>query len=119
MTAAARVQLIKDFLTSPTKKPKAGPSWLASFVRFHNVRGNLALEGTTLTKWYDLVHSFALMPPLTDQDAVARYLGRLEKGIPIRDKGSTRLGNGPPDTRLLKLRRLRSTRVPMSTPRSL
>jgi hypothetical protein len=94
MTAAARVQLIKDFLSSPTKKPKAGPSWLASFVRFHNVRGNLALEDMTLTEWYDLVHSFALMPPLTDQDAVARYLGRLEKGIPIRDKGSTRLGNG-------------------------
>jgi hypothetical protein len=42
MTAAARVQLIKDFLSSPTKKPKVGPSWLASFVRFHNVRGNLA-----------------------------------------------------------------------------
>ena len=80
---------------------------------------SLALEDMTLTEWYDLVHSFALMPPLTDQDAVARYLGRLEKGIPIRDKGSTRLGNGPPDTRLLKLRRLRSTRVPMSTPRSL
>lgn len=55
---------------------------------------NLALEDMTLTEWYDLVHSFALMPPLTDQDAVARYLGRLEKGIPIRDKGSTRLGNG-------------------------
>lgn len=94
MTSAERVMLIKDFLSSPTKKPKAGPSWLASFLGCHNVGSNLALEDMTLTEWYDLVHSFALMPPLTDQDAVARYLGRLEKGIPIRDKGSTRLGNG-------------------------
>ena len=94
MSQAARVQLIKNFLSSPTKKPAAGPSWLASFVSFYNVEGKLSLEDMTLAQWYDLVHSFALMPPLTDPDAVARYLGRLEKGIPIPDKTSTRLGNG-------------------------
>ena len=94
MAAAERVMLIKDFLSSPTKKPKAGPSWLASFLGCHNVGSKLALEDMTLTEWYDLVHSFALMPPLTDQDTVARYLGRLEKGIPIRDKSSNREGNG-------------------------
>ena len=94
MPTSARVQLIKNFLSSPTKKPTEGPSWLASFVNFHNVEGKLSLEDMTLGQWYDVVHSFALMPPLTDKDAVARYLGRLEKGIPIRDKSSTRLGNG-------------------------
>jgi hypothetical protein len=94
MPTAARVQLIKNFLSLPTKKPTEGPSWLASFVSFHNVKGKLSLEDMTLAQWYDLVHSFALMLPLMDQDAVARYLGRLEKGIPIRDQSSTRLGNG-------------------------
>jgi hypothetical protein len=94
MTNAQREMLIKDFLCAPTQKPKVGPSWLASFLGCYNVGSALALEDMTFTKWYDLVHSFALMPPLTDKDSVARYLGRLEKGIPIRDKSSTRLGNG-------------------------
>ena len=34
------------------------------------------------------------MPPLTGPEAVVRYLSRLEKGVPIRDKSSTREGNG-------------------------
>ena len=94
MTNADREKLIKNFLCAPTQKPKVGPSWLALFLGLFNVRSELALEDVTLTEWYDVVHSFALMPPLTDKDSVARYLGRLEKGIPIRDKTSTRLGNG-------------------------
>ena len=94
MTNTDREKLIKNFLSAPTQKPKVGPSWLSLFLGLFNVRSELALEDVTLTEWYDVVHSFALMPPLTDKDSVARYLGRLEKGIPIRDKTSTRLGNG-------------------------
>ena len=94
MAATARVQLIKDFLSAPTKKPTVGPSWLASFVRFHNTPATMALEDMSLSEWYALVHSFALMPPLTGPEAVVRYLSRLEKGVPIRDKSSTREGNG-------------------------
>ena len=54
---------------------------------------SLDLEDMNLSEWYALTHSFALLVPLTDVDAITRYLGRLEKGIPIHDKGSTRLGN--------------------------
>ena len=54
----------------------------------------LALEDMKLSEWLALTHSFADLVPLTDTEDMARYLGRLETGVPIESMDSKRKGNG-------------------------
>jgi hypothetical protein len=86
------VQNVLNFLSSKTENGSA--SWKHQFVRFFNVPAALALEDMKLSEWLALTHSFALLVPLTDDEDMARYLGRVEDGVPIDSMDSKRQGNG-------------------------
>jgi hypothetical protein len=86
------VQNVLNFLSSKTENGSA--SWKDQFVRFFNVPASLALEDMKLSEWLALTHSFALLVPLTDDEDMARYLGRVEDGVPIDSMDSKRQGNG-------------------------
>jgi len=92
LSSAETVLRVKSFLTSKTSN--GGLSWLQQMVRFLNVPARLALEELTLAQWLALSNSFAVLVPLTDHDDIARYLGRLEEGVPVENVESKRHSNG-------------------------
>ncbi len=79
---------VKTFLSSKTS------SCLQEMVRFLNSPAALSLEDLTLAEWLALSNSFAVLVPLTNKDDIARYLGRLEEGVPVDNVHSKRLRNG-------------------------
>jgi hypothetical protein len=91
-TSAQVVQSILNFLSSKTADDR--PSWKDQFIRFMNMPAALALEDMKLSEWHALTHSFAVLVPLIDDPDIARYLGRLEEGVPIDSVDSKRQGNG-------------------------
>ncbi len=86
------VQNVLNFLSSKTENGSV--SRKDQFVRFFNVPTALALEDMKLSEWLALTHSFAVLVPLTDTEDMARYLGRVEAGVPIESMDSKRKNNG-------------------------
>ena len=86
------MQNVLNFLSSKTEN--GSDSWKDQFVRFFNVPAALTLEDVNLSEWLALTHSFAVLVPLTDTEDMARYLGRVEAGVPIESMDSKRKGNG-------------------------
>ena len=92
LSSAETVVKVKNFLTSKTSN--GSPSWLQQMLRLLNSPAGLALEDLTLAQWLALSNSFAVLVPLTDKDDIARYLVRLEEGVPMENVESKRHSNG-------------------------
>jgi hypothetical protein len=96
--AGSAVQRIKTFLQAPCQtqagKSATGPSWVAQATALFNGDPAATVRKMNLHEWMARSHTMAVLVPLTGKAEITRYLLRFQTGIPNRNIGSVRPGNG-------------------------
>ena len=96
--AGGTVQRIKTFLQAPCQrqagKSATGPSWIAQATALFNGNPAATVRKMNLQEWMARSHTMAVLVPLTEKADITRYLLRFQTGIPHRNIGTVRPGNG-------------------------